>query len=128
MGWQRNLNSFALSYTHVVAGGGGLVSAVQLDSATASFRQRIGRMLTVSATGGYAQNNTRGAEVGIANDGHSISGAISLQQQVGEHLELQLGYTRLYQKYSNVQAISANPNTNREFIAISYLFSRPLGR
>ena len=43
LGWQGRLNSFALSYSHFIAGGGGLAGAVQLDSATASVRQRITR-------------------------------------------------------------------------------------
>ena len=34
LGWQGRLNSFALSYTHLISGGGGLIGAVKLDSAT----------------------------------------------------------------------------------------------
>ena len=62
------------------------------------------------------------------NSGHSISGTASLQQQFGQHLGLQFGYTRIHQNYGNVEVISATPNTNREFVSISYQFSRALGR
>ena len=44
---------------------------------------------------------------------------------VGEHVNLQAGYTRLHQTYS---FFSANPDTNREWVSISYQFARPLGR
>jgi len=128
LGWQGRLNSFALSYMHVIAGGGGLMGAVQLDSATASARQQITRTLSASLTGGYAQNNVIGSSLSSTNDGHTISGTASLQQQVGQRLGMQLGYTRLYQSYSNVAVLSANPDTNRVFVSFSYQFSRPLGR
>ena len=41
------MNSFALSYLHVIAGDGGLLGAVQMDSATASARRQITRNLSV---------------------------------------------------------------------------------
>ena len=128
LGWQGRLNSFALSYAHTVASGGGLIGAVQLDSATASARQQITRTLTASLAGGYAQNNLLGSPLLGIGGGHSISGTASLQQQFGQHLGLQLGYTRMHQNYSNIQVISATPDTNREFVSISYQFSKALGR
>jgi len=128
LGWQGRLNSFALSYMHVISGGGGLMGAVQMDSATASARQQITRTLSASLTGGYAQNNVIGSGLSSNNDGHTISGTVSLQQQIGQRLGVQLGYTRLYQSYSNVPVLSTNPDTNRVFVSISYQFSRPLGR
>lgn len=128
LGWQGRLTSFALSYAHIISGGSGLIGAVKLDSATLSGRQQITRTLSASATGGYAQNDVIGAALAGASNGHTISGTASLQQQFGQHLNVQLGYTRLYQSYGNIQAIAANPNTNREFVSISYYFSRPIGR
>ena len=63
-----------------------------------------------------------------SSDGHTVSGTASVQQQFGQHLNLQLGYTRLHQNYSTVAVLASIPNTNREFVSISYQFSRPLGR
>lgn len=126
--WQGLWNSIALSYTHVVSSGSGLVGAVQLDNAVGSVRQRITRSLNASVSGGYAQNDILGGSlVGQAN-GHSISGNAFLQQQLGQHLSFQLGYTRLHQDYSSVAILALNPNTNREFVSVSYQFARPLGR
>jgi hypothetical protein len=113
---------------HVIAGGGGLTGAVQLDSATASARQQITRTLSASVAGGYARNNVIGSGLNSTNDGDTISGTISLEQQIRQRLGLQLGYTRLHQSYNNVAVLSANPETNRVFVSISYQFSRPLGR
>ena len=128
LNWQGRLNSVALSYSRVISSGGGLIGAVQLNSATASFRQQITRYLSGSLSGGYTQNQVLVAALAAGNNGHSASGTASLQQQLGPHINLQLGYTRLHQVYSNVAILAATPDTNRESVSISYQFSRPLGR
>jgi hypothetical protein len=128
MSFQARLTSFALSYAHVIAGGGGLIGAVQMDSGSATLRQQITKTLSGSVSGFYAQNDILGGAALGASNGHSVSGTASLQQQFGQHLNLQVGYTRLHQDYSTVAVLAANPNTNREFVSISYQFARPLGR
>jgi len=127
LGWQGRLNSFAISYVHVVSGGGGLIGAVRLDSATASIRQQFTKSFSGSVTGGYAQNHVLGALLAGFN-GHSVLGTASMQQQFGPRLALQLGYTRLHQSYSNVAVLALAPDTNREFVSLSYQFAKPLGR
>jgi hypothetical protein len=122
LNWQARHTSMAVSYLHSVSSGGGLTGAVELDSANASVRQQITRNLSASLAGLYANNGVLAVS---SLGGHSVSGTAALQRQVGEHLSLQAGYTRLHQTYS---FISANPDTNREWVAISYQFARPLGR
>jgi hypothetical protein len=128
LSWQSRLTSFAVSYAHLVTGGGGLIGAVESDSAIASLRQQMTKMLSGSVSGLYAQNNILGGAVLGASNGHTVSGTASLQQLFGQHLSLQLGYTRLHQDYSTVAVLAVNPDTNREFVAITYQFARPLGR
>lgn len=130
MNWQGQFTSVAVSYSHTIAGGGGLVSAVKMDAANISIRQQIARALSASLSGGYAQNVVVGGlaqTTASSTNGHTVSGTASVQRMFGEHLNVQLGYTRLHQSY-NVAAISANPDTNREFVSVSYQFMRPLGR
>jgi hypothetical protein len=122
LNWQAQHRSLALSYLHSVSGGGGLVGAVELDSASASLRQQITRRLNAALAGTYANNGILAVS---ALGGHSVSGSASLQRRVGEHVSLEAGYTRLHQTYD---FIAANPDTNREWISISYQFARPLGR
>jgi hypothetical protein len=122
LSWQAQHTSIAISYSHVVSSGGGLIGAVELDSATASLRQQITRRFSAALTGGYANNGV----LSVASlGGHSISGSAGLQRQVGEHVKLQAGYTRLHQDYS---FFAADPDTNREWVSITYQFARPLGR
>jgi hypothetical protein len=128
LSWQGRLTNVAVSYSHTISSGGGLIGAVKMDSATASIKQQMKRNLGGSITGGYAQNDVLGSVLSGNTNGHTISGTASLQRQVGEHINVQLGYTRLRQDYSGVAVLAATPNTNREFVSISYRFSRPLGR
>jgi hypothetical protein len=127
-GWQGKLTRAAFSYSHIISGGGGLIGAVHLDSATASFGRQILKTLNASVSGLYAQNNVLGTVLSGEYSGHTISATASAQKQFGQHVGIQLGYTRLHQDYSDVPVISSTPNTNRESISISYQFSRPLGR
>ena len=127
-GWQGRSTSLALSYSHMISGGGGLTGAVHLDSVTTSVRQQITRSLSGSISGAYAQNDVIGSLLPGNNSGHSMIGAASLLEQIGPRLSLQAGYSRLHQEYSSVAVIAATPDTNREFISLSWQFSRPLGR
>lgn len=130
MNWQGHFTSVAVSYSRIVASGGGLISAVKTDAATASFRQQLTRAMSASFSGGYGYSTVVGGlaqATGASTNGHAVSGTASLQRLFGEHLNVQFGYTRVHQSY-NIAAVSTTPDTNREFISLSYQFARPLGR
>ena len=59
--------------------------------------------------------------------GHSVSGTVSAQHRLSEHLNMEFGYNYLHQSYSGIPVLSSNPNTDRGFISFSYNFTRPLG-
>ena len=128
LSWQGRSNSFAISYSHVISGGGGLTGAVEMDNATGAIRQRMSKTLTASVSGSYVRNNLLGPSLIGDTNGHSTSATALLEQQVGQHWSVQLGYSRIHQTYSNVAAVSLTPSTNREFVSVSYQFLRPLGR
>jgi hypothetical protein len=128
MSWQGRFSNVALSYSHIISGGGGLIGAVKMDTASLSIRQQLARRLNGFLAGGYAQNDVLGSALAGATKGHTLYGTASLRQDFGQHVSAQVGYTRLHQNYSGVAVLATTPNTNREFVSISYLFSRPLGR
>ena len=128
--WQGHLTSVALSYVHIISGSAGLAAPVKLDSGTASVSQQIMKTLTASVSGGYAQNDAVGnisPSLETLN-GHSVLGTASMQKQFGRNVNLLLGYTRVHQDYPDVPVLASTPNTNREFISVSYHFDRALGR
>ena len=128
LSWQGRMSSLAVTYSHMISSGGGLIGAVQMDSASASVRQQFSRTFSGSVSGGYDQNDVLGAASLASSSGHTLSGTASVQKEFGQHMSVQLGYTRLHQDYSTVAVLASTPNTNREFVSISYQFSRPLGR
>ena len=128
MNWQARVTNVALSYSHVISGGGGLQGAVHADTGSVLLRQQMTRSLSGSVAGVYAQNDILASTLAVNENGHTVSGTASLQQLFGQHVNLQLGYTRVHEDYSAVAVLAATPNTNREFVSISYQFSRPLGR
>jgi hypothetical protein len=128
LSWQGRVSNLAVSYAHTISSGGGLIGAVQQDSANVSIGQQVSKTLNAAVSGGYAQNDVLGATTLSTSNGHTVSGTASLRQQFGQHLNVQLGYTRLHQDYGAVAVLAATPDTNREFVSLSYQFSRPLGR
>jgi hypothetical protein len=129
LGWQRQHTNFAASYSRIVTGGGGLLGAFHSNSANGSVRQQLTRNWNAGLTTSYAiYKNLDPLFFLSAPGGHTVSGSASLQRRVSEHLNAEVGYTRLHQSYSNIAAVSTFPNVNREWVSISYQFSRPLGR
>ena len=129
MGWQGRRTSFAASYSRIVTGAGGLLGAFHSNSATASASWQMTQHWNIGTSGSYAiYRNLTPFFFLSSPGGHTISGTVSVQRAVGEHLSLQAGYTRMHQSYEGIAAVATFPDTNREFISISYHFARPLGR
>jgi len=129
MGWQGKVTSVAVSYSHVVANGGGLMRRrrpIPPTPLSPAHHPNSGSILECRV---HEQRRDRRIVSGRDRKLQRTrnSGTASLQQQLGQHMSLQLGYTHLHQNY-NVAAISATPDTNRELSSVSYEFSRPLGR
>ena len=129
LGWQGRRTTFAAGYSRSVTAGGGLIGAFNSNATNASARWQMKRTWNIGSAASYAiyKNITPFLAYGTPG-GHSISGSVSLQHLFGEHFTAEAGYTRLRQSFSGIAAISGAPNTNREFISISYQFNRPLGR
>jgi hypothetical protein len=122
LSWHALHTGMAASYSRGVSGGSGLIGAVQLDVASLSLRQQITHNFDAGLSAAYANNAVL---AGSALGGHSVSGSAAIERLVGTHLNLQAGYTRLHQDYD---FSSADPDTNREWVAVSWQFVKALGR
>lgn len=129
MGWQKSQSTFAASYSRTVSGAGGLLGAFQANNTNGSVRWQFIRAWTVGGTVTYAtEKNAVTAFEATSPGGHTIAATVSLQHPIGEHLMAEAGYSRLNQSYTGIAAVSENPDSDREYISISYQFARPLGR
>jgi hypothetical protein len=128
LNWRGKLTSVSVSYSHLITPSWGLSGAVLADSGNAAVRRQLWRSVSGSVEAGYARTQELNASTSGSSNGHSLFGTASLFRPIGQHLDVQLGYSRLHQTYSQVAALAAAPNTNRLFVSLSYQFLRPLGR
>ena len=129
IGWQGSRTNFAASYSQAVGAGGGLIGAFHSNSASASVRWQLKRTWTIGSAANYTMTRNVDPAMSQSNSGgQMISGSISAQHPISEHFNMEFGYTRLHQNYSTIAVVSNDPDTNREYIAVSYQFTRPLGR
>jgi len=129
LGWQGRRTSVAASYSQSVTGGGGLAGTYHANSADVSGRWQLSRAWSTGLSASYSLYKTVDPSLFSSNSGgHMISGTVSFQRPLGERLALQIGYTRLWQNYQGIAALSTVPGTNRAFVSISYQFVRPLKR
>jgi hypothetical protein len=128
LNWQGKLTSVAVSYSHLITPSWGLSGAVLADSGNGAVRRQLWRSLSGSVEVGYSRTQELNPSTSGSSNGHSLFGTASLFRPIGQHLDVQLGYSRLHQNYSQVATLATAPNTNRVFISLSYQFLRPLGR
>jgi hypothetical protein len=128
-GWHASRANFATSYSRAITAGGGVLGAFNANTANASFGWQITHSWTTGV--GVAYSNLKNAtpllSPGVPG-GYTVSGSASIQHPIGEHLVVSFGYERLHQSFSGIQVISEEPDTDREFISLSYQLKRPLGR
>jgi hypothetical protein len=129
IGWQRSRANFVASYSRTVTGGVGLPGAFNSNSANALVGWQMARTWIVGSAANYSINkNVTPSLPSSGLGGHSISGTVSVRHPIGEHFNTELGYARLHQSYNDIALISNAPDSNREFVSVSYQFTRPLGR
>jgi hypothetical protein len=128
LNWHGEHTSLTLSAGRLVSAGNGLSGATKSTVVDAAIRRQLSNRLTVGASADYSMDRILNPAFGTNEGGHVISGTVSLIRQLGEHLGLEMGYTRLHQTYSNIPAIANTPNRQRVWASVSYQFQRPMGR
>jgi hypothetical protein len=129
LSWQGRRATFAAGYARTITSGGGLTGAFHSNNATVSAGWQIDRSWSIGVAGNYAiYRNAAPFLLNADPGGHTIFGTASLHHPIGQYFAAEAGYTRIHQSYSDVAVVSGTPDTNREYIAISYRFNRPLGR
>jgi hypothetical protein len=127
-GWQRRHTNYAVSFSRTIIGGGGLVGVFKSDIATAAARWAFARTWSVGSSATYGNNkDVTPASFLSTEGGHSIFGSVSAQHKLSERFQLEFGYTHVHESYGFIPVIANSPNTNREFVSISYRLARPLG-
>lgn len=133
LGWQGSRTNLSISYDRTVTGGTGLVGAYHSYGANASARWQMTRSWTASILGGYASNKSVFPETPASSpffntNGHMISGGVSADRWLTEHIVLEGEYDRIHQSYGTIKAIAAAPDSDRVMVSLAWHFTRLLGR
>src|SRR5579871_184699 len=128
IGWQGRHTSAAASYIHIITDGGGLLGAVHSNSGALTVRRQLTKVWSVSGLASYASNTLVDPTPLLNDGGHTIGGSVWVDRTLGKHFSVQAGYAHLHQNYDNVPALESVIGRNREWISVSYQFTRPLGR
>jgi hypothetical protein len=130
-GWQKERTSATVGYSRQVSDGSGILGAVRLQNVHAALRREL--IPGWAATLGVAYGSNEPLTLASFTNATSIkttSAGASLERNVGRSLGFQIGYFHDFQN----QAGSSDPtqnldlNRNRFFVALSYQWTKPLGR
>jgi hypothetical protein len=129
MGWQGNRGAVSANYLHTITTGKGVAGAYNSDSVngigTWNFNRKWVARVEVSYT-------TLNAFTQLANfpaqSGNSYAIWSSLHHDFNDNLTLEGGYERLHQNFAGIPVITENPDSDREFVTVTYRFQKQLGR
>jgi hypothetical protein len=129
IGWQRSRSNLIASYSRSVTAGGGLLGAYNASNADGSARWLFARNWVAGAGFDYAiLKNVTPVITSTNVGGHRVVGNVLVNRTLGEHFGFEIGYDRLHQSYGGIAILATNPDTNREYVSVSYQFRKPLGR
>lgn len=124
VGWQGERTTLAANFSRIVTGGGGLNGAYHSITGSASANWKVSRNWSTGIAATYMDNKTLTPLFLSSVGGRAISGTLSAQRNLGNHLTLQAGYCWTRQNYGSITADI--PNINRGFVSLNYQFSKPL--
>lgn len=128
-GWQGKRGNLAATYLHTITSGEGLYGGFHSDSANASGGWKIGRTWNGSVAISYTNVSQVSSLIGLTyNNGDTITASVSLVHSISEHLSMSIGYERLHENYTGITVITSNPDSDRAYGTITYVFRKPLGR
>ena len=126
--WNGQRTSIVGSASRSVSDGGGVLGAVNLTSVDGSIRRQVSRNYAANFSVAYGDNQSISPTAAPYSSLKSTFASLTLDRTFNNHLGLNLGYGRALQLERNIAPGSTEVNHNRAWIAISYSFSRPLGR
>jgi hypothetical protein len=129
LGWQGYRTSLAANYLHTVNTGEGISGAYKSNSFNSSGTWRISRTWRVGASAGYNTiNATQLPTVADYQGGSTFTGGMNLGHTMGNHFTAAVEYDRLQENFAGIPVIAASPDSDREYVTVTYQFQKPLGR
>jgi hypothetical protein len=122
LSWKASRSSANLSFVRQLNDGGGLASAVTLQSVSANFRQQLSSHQNEVQLGVM---DSKSDALLLPQSIKSLSASVVFQQRLARSFVMQVGYSWQRQDLPS----SGTPvDYNRTWFSVSYDFLRPLGR
>ena len=129
MGWQTPRANLAVTFLRVITAGQGLAGPYQSSNINASGAWKISRTWHTGAAAGYNTIDPALTLVGqVYQGGNYFLAGVTFGRTFGDRFTADLGYDRLQESFSGIQAIAGNPDSDREYVNFTYQFKKPLGR
>lgn len=126
---QGQYSTYAVGYSQLVAGGGGIAGAYYSKTADASGQIQLARRTVAGIRGSYTDNRAVAPlHSVISENGHSITGSVYARYTVSDHLYLMCDYQRIHENYAQIISIQNNPDSGRVAVSITWEATRPFGR
>lgn len=123
---QKNRTAVVAGYTKRIADGGGVLGATSLHEAHASLSRRLGKRWTADAGFQYGHSNLLNATIDTPVDTVSVGGGV--QHQLARNVSLDVRYGWSHQDGGSGGLGFLSVDHNRVAVALTYSFSKPLGR
>ncbi len=127
-GWQGSRGDFAASFSRTVTAGGGLLGAYESNSISSSGGWKLSRTWSGAVSVSYASINSVTLAISSLQGGNTLTAGVSAEHSIGERLSASFQYQHLREDYNGITVITADPDSNRESVNLTYQFRRPLGR
>lgn len=128
-GWQGDRTYAAASFLHTVVAGQGLLGAFTSNNVNGSGGWRFARNWNAAASFSYQFTNTISSVIGSNyNDISRITGEVSVTRSIGERISIGAGYERLNEQYNGLAIVTANGDSDRTFVSVTYNQRKALGR
>jgi hypothetical protein len=129
MGWQGQRSNLTVGFLRTVISGGGLLGGDNSVGADVSGGWKLSRSWNAVVSFNYAKiEPIQASGLPVYQGGNSIAAQGTLGRAFGEHIAMQFGYQRLHGDFTGIQAIIADPDTDRGFVNVSYNFKKSLGK
>lgn len=129
-GWRvRQHVAVAGNFARTVGGGGGLLGAYHTTSTGLSGNWQMSPNWSSGASASYVSTASATPQLAPSSPGGNsfLASALLERRLFMPNLRARFQYDRIQQNYSQVQALAANPTSNRETVTLVWELTRPIG-
>jgi hypothetical protein len=128
LGWQGRRGSLAGNYSQSATAGGGILGVFKANTTSGTGNWKLSQTWTGSVSASYRTFVSIGQSASRAVSSNYTVAQATVTRSLGTRMYVNFGYQHLSQNYTDIAVLTANPNSNREFVSVNYQLTKALGR